>query len=289
MTSFISYPRTGFAGKTHLVPSAAFANIRDPSLRARLMAMFAEHYEALAKQKKARKDYVISTPARDLLDQWARALQSKVSRDELARIEADFEQLLNTPELGAVAGPLPPLDESLLDTSLVQSTLDDLRAINPSWATAVEKSFAPETLTRPSFSDDTILFRFIGGTVRGDASGGTVYDTNNPNGGHWAVADSMQQIPAKEGVWRGSFAIRQDWNGDGSYQAVRFGDLSPAMQRMIRENGIVGRAAPQPSVSKDHHLPGGGRQLFVPNVVKILDGVSAGVNTFFRSAWNPHV
>ena len=290
MPSTTSYPRTSFRPGLNTFPSGALSNIRDPALRSRLQKLFDAPERDL---RQAKGDgLILSTPQRAVLDNWIEAYIKDADPADAALIKADVERLLESPEIGAIPGKLPLRDKALVDTSEVERTLIEIRsedaAQNTHWAAAVVESFAPGRLTRPSFHDDTCLFRCIGGTTGIGEHGSVVYSTNDENGCFWGVVDSKGEVPKTEAQWRSEYAIQNVFNADGLVVVTRFGDLDKTTQEQILNHGIVGRAGPQPSAARnaEYYLPGGGRQLYVPPHVKISNGVRQNIPKIIRSAWN---
>ncbi len=94
------------------------------------------------------------------------------------------------------------------------------------------------------------------------------------NGGKWATAARplsgsassfenvaiWQRAPlSDEPTWRGSAAVRNDWNGDGGYVEAPSAGLK----------GWIGSAAPQDASVPGYMLPGQGEQIWLPsNVAK---------------------
>ena len=83
-----------------------------------------------------------------------------------------------------------------------------------------------------------------GGTLR------RVVDADsNPAGSFWQQSDLTD-----EPTWRGSAAVRNDWNGDGGYVEAPAKGLK----------GWIGPAAPQDASVPGYMLPGSGEQIWIP-------------------------
>lgn len=290
MSSWISYPRTDFRPVRDAVPAAAFANIRNPKLRERLLRMFAEHYAALEEATHQPTCYVLSTPRTELLQRWmSKDRYEKPVREHLEACR-DLAALLSTPERGALRSDLPGADDWPEDVDLASVPAHERAVITTLLSDAgadAAPAFVSRTVYRADLPDTAVLFRFVGGIIDRDQDGAPLYRTNDPAGGWWGVLFPPQRLPATEAHWRRTYAVRQDWNGDGSYHLVRVGDLSPAARTALREKGVVGEVAAQRSVAAGYILQGGGHQLLVPADLDLLSAVRPGVETFFRSPWNP--
>lgn len=290
---FCSYPRSDF-GASDAVPSAAYAHIGDPEIRNAVRNGMRRSYQAVNTQTRLERAFIFATPPQQAMAQYRQA-QANNDAATMRRIEAVYPdaQAGLFPEPGAVPGAMPTVAADSRDTHAVQSTWDDEAAMSP----ADRSSFGSGTLTRPDFTDDTLLYRFIGG-CRDEY--GAVRQTNNPNGSFIGVGP----IPITEAEWRARCAIRGDWIGDGSYLAIRFGALPPHIQALIRHTGIVGTIAAQPSIKDGFYLPGGAQQLFLPRWENAAgDRVAVPVftaavgselvelgelETLYPSRWNPH-
>ena len=87
----------------------------------------------------------------------------------------------------------------------------------------------------------------------GDEQTGTISRVvgaeSDPNGSYWQAG-----APDTEADWRGSSAVKNDWNGDGGYVESNPQGLK----------GWIGPAAPQMSSDNVNVLPGGGEQIWIP-------------------------